>query len=246
MHASLSAFGKVDGGAATVCQALIRAVSETGTVLLPTFTEASFTEPGAPRSAQTPYHPELSVSSQIGAVAEAFRHMPGVLRSSHPTHSFAAWGRLAREALSTQRDNNPLGPLKKLNLLQGHVLLLGTHLHSATVIHLAEERMDPSYLGRRTALRINAAGHEERVVLEKVPGCSVAFDRLEAELDPSKMLAVPLARGQARKLPIRYLLGLANAALERDPTAFVCERSECASCAAKRSAAAPAPHGAAL
>jgi aminoglycoside N3'-acetyltransferase len=184
------------------------------------------------------YHPDLPVSREIGAVAEAFRHLPGVLRSSHPTHSFCAWGRQAREVLSTQRDNNPLGPLKKLNVVQGQVLLLGTSLQAATAIHLAEERAGAPALTRRTALRVNAAGYAERAVLENVPGCNLGFVKLEQYLDPTKVRAVALARGAARKVPIRYLVQLATALLERDPHGLSCERSDCVTCGAKRDAAA--------
>jgi aminoglycoside 3-N-acetyltransferase len=239
VHASLRAFGNVDGGAYAVCQALAAAVAESGTVVLPTFTYAEVLAAGiARRGLHTPYHPDLPVSREIGAIAEAFRKMPGVVRSNHPTHSFAALGRAAREVLSTQRDNNPLGPLKKLNLLQGHVLMLGTSLHSATVVHLAEERMEMPYLERRTALRINSAGHEERVVLENVPGCSTAFDRLEARLDPQRFVTAALPHGSARKIPIRYLLTIASAALDADGYAFVCDRQGCTNCLAKREALA--------
>jgi aminoglycoside 3-N-acetyltransferase len=235
VHSSLSAFGDVDGGAATVCQALMQLATDAGTVLMPAFTYAETLLPAGPaRGRPVPYHLDLPVSREIGAVAEAFRRLPGVVRSTHPTHSFAAWGRHAREVLSTQRDNNLLGPLKKLNLMQGHVLLVGTSLHSASVIHLAEERYGVPYLERRTAVRINTNGHEERVVLEKVPGCSLAFDRLEAELDPSKYISTPLPRAQGRKIPIRYLLSLATAALDRDTAVFLCGRPECESCERKR------------
>ena len=128
VHASLSSFGVVEGGAPLLCAALIDAVGDAGTIVMPAFTYAeTLNSPGAgaPRR-PVAFHPDLPVSREIGATAEAFRHLPGVLRSNHPTHSFAAWGRQAREVLSTQRDNNPLGPLKKLNVLQGQVLLLGT------------------------------------------------------------------------------------------------------------------------
>jgi aminoglycoside 3-N-acetyltransferase len=236
VHASLSAFGEVDGGGATVCQALIESVAD-GTIIMPAFTYAE-TLIGLRPGRTVAFHPDLPVSREIGAIAEAFRRLPGVLRSSHPTHSFAAFGRHARDMLSTQRDNNVLGPMKKLNIAQGHALFLGTQLHAATAIHLAEERLQMPYLARRSALRLNAAGYEERVVLENVPGCSVAFDRLEERLDPGKILSVPLANGTARKLPVRYLVTLAARALEADPAVFVCDRPDCASCVAKRDALA--------
>jgi aminoglycoside 3-N-acetyltransferase len=240
VHASLSSFGQIDGGARTVCEALVDAVGDAGTVLMPAFTYAETLSDfpnGVLRGRPVAFHQDLPVSREIGEIAEAFRHLPGVMRSSHPTHSFAAWGRQAREVLSTQRDNNPLGPLKKLNVVQGQVLLLGTSLASATAVHLSEERLGAPYLrSRRTAVRVNAAGYDERVVLDNIPGCSGAFVRLEEHLDPTKVRSAPLARGAARKIPIRYLVNLATAVLERDPHAFICERPDCVSCAAKREA----------
>lgn len=245
VHASLSSFGDVDGGARTLCTALVDVVGDGGTVVMPAFTcSETLNSPTATSQAAggitvrrpVAFHADLPVSREIGAVAEAFRHLPGVLRSNHPTHSFAAWGRQARDVLSTQRDNNPLGPLKKLNVMQGQVLLLGTTLQSATAIHLAEERVGAPYLSRRTAVRVNAAGYAERVVLENVPGCGNAFLKLEDRLEPAKVRAVPLARGTARKIPIRYLVGLATTLLESDPKAFVCDDPACVSCATKRDA----------
>jgi aminoglycoside 3-N-acetyltransferase len=241
VHASLSSFGNVEGGAVTVCAALIDAVGDSGTVMMPAFTAAETwfrPVPGEPRARPVAFHADLSVSQQVGAIAEAFRRLPGVLRSNHPTHSFAAWGRHAREVLSTQRDNNPFGPLKKINIMRGHVLLLGTSLQSATVIHIAEERFGVPYLSRGIAVRVNAAGYDERVVLENLPGCSAAFITVEDRLEPAKVKSVPLAHGTARKMPVRLLVQLAAAMLELDPYAFVCNQSECASCAAKRAALA--------
>jgi aminoglycoside N3'-acetyltransferase len=243
VHASLASFGRTDGGAETVCQALMDAVGGEGTLLIPAFTYAETLgaefEPDAdarrvPRTVA--FHPDLPVSREVGVVAETFRHLPGVLRSNHPTHSFSAWGRDARAVLSTQRDNNLLGPLKKLNVMRGHLVLLGTTLASATAIHLAEEQLRMPYLSRRTAVRINAAGYDERVVLENVPGCSRAFERLEDDIDVNKILARSLPKGTARKIPIRYLVTLAAKRLEDNPALFVCDDPECASCAAKRTA----------
>ena len=239
VHASMSSLGEVDGGARAVCEALIDAVGDGGTVVMPAFTYAETLRPpgeAVVRGRTVAFHPELPVSREVGAVAEAFRHLPGVLRSSHPTHSFAAWGRQAREVLSTQRDNNPLGPLKKLNVVQGQVLLLGATLQAVTAIHLAEERASFPYLLRCTAVRVNAAGYDERVVLENVPGCSTAFIKLEERLDPAKVRTAELPNGTARKVPIRYLVNLATKLLEADPRVFICDDSACPSCAGKRDA----------
>jgi aminoglycoside 3-N-acetyltransferase len=245
VHAALSSCGDIDGDGRTVCVALVDAVADGGTIVMPAFTYAETlnslaggTVSGGSGTGRRPvaFHQDLPVSREMGAIAEAFRHVPGVLRSSHPTHSFAAWGRQARDVLSTQRDNNPLGPLKKLNVMQGYVLLLGTTLQSATAIHLAEERLGLPYRNRRTAVRVNAAGYDERVVLENIPGCSEAFIRIEEQLDPAKVRTVPLPRGVARKIPIRYLTNLAARLLDTDPQLFMCDDPACASCAAKQEA----------
>jgi hypothetical protein len=105
-----------------------------------------------------------------------------------------------------------------------------------TAIYLAEERAGVRYLGRRTAVRVNAAGYDERVVLENVPGCSAAFVKLEDRIDPSKVRSAPLPYGAARRIPIRYLVNLATKMLEADPRVFICDDAGCASCAAKRDA----------
>lgn len=234
VHASLDAFVGAGVTPLMLCEALVEAVGSYGTVVMPAFTAAEtvFTDGASPIA----FRPESPVSAALGSVAETFRALPGVLRSNHPSHSFASYGRYARDVLSTQRDNNPLGPAKKLNLLQGYVLLIGTPLSTATVLHLAEEGAAVPYLQRGSALRMNASGFEERVILEHMPGCGVGFDRLDARLDPEQVLETNLPHGRARKIPIRYLVRLAVDALRADPYVFVCEQSECPSCGAKRAA----------
>lgn len=244
VHTALSSFGQVDGGARALCEALMEAVTEMGTVVMPAFTSHRTVIPasGAPPTKRpTAFHSDLAVDPELGTVPEDFRRIPGVLRSNHPTHSFAAWGRQAREVLSTQRDNNPLGPLKKLNVVQGQLLLLGTSAQAASPVYLAEEGLGSPYLRRYTALRLNASGYEERVVVENVPGCNVAFAKLEDRLDPSKVKSVPLVRESARKIPIRYLVNLAARLLADNPSIFICDNAECPGCAGKREATANLP-----
>jgi aminoglycoside N3'-acetyltransferase len=234
VHARLDAFSGTGVTPLMLCEALIEAVGTYGTVVMPAFTwgETVFSDGAIPIA----FRPESPVSPALGSVAETFRLLPGVLRSNHPSHSFASYGRYARDVLSTQRDNNPLGPAKKLNLLQGYALLLGTPLSAATVIHLAEEGAAVPYLQRGSALRMNASGFEERVILEHVPGCSVAFERLMDRLDPEQVAQADLPHGRALKIPIRYLVRLAVDALRNDPLVFVCDEPECRSCGAKRAA----------
>src|SRR4051812_40387727 len=73
-HTSLSRFGYVDGGAGTVANALIDAVSPGGTAFVPTFNYATL-----------PYDP-ATTQSLTGAITEAFWRLPGAIRSTQPTH----------------------------------------------------------------------------------------------------------------------------------------------------------------
>ncbi len=242
VHASMASVEPMEGGALAVCQALMESIGENGTLVMPTFTQEETISrpvtPGTPpRSRPVAFHTDLPVTPTLGPIPEAFRRLPGVLRSQHPTHSFAAWGRAARDVLATHRDNNPLGPLKKLNVMMGHMLTMETPLSSVTAIHLAEEQATVRYLGRTTALRINAGGYEERVVVENFPGCSRAFDRLESLWNPTQVKRVALPNGEARKVSIRYLVNLATQALEGDPGFFACDDPQCVNCGRKREAA---------
>jgi len=88
---SLSALGRVQGGADAVIEALTRAVvlEAEGTLAMPAFSIGrSMHETLLSRKV---FDPETEPST-VGALSECFRRRPGTLRSVHPTHSVAAAG----------------------------------------------------------------------------------------------------------------------------------------------------------
>ncbi|MBY0122267.1 aminoglycoside N(3)-acetyltransferase [Bacillus sp. S/N-304-OC-R1] len=153
VHSSLSSLGWVCGGPVAVVQALMDAVGEEGTIVMPTQTNdnsdpSGWQMPPVPedwwpiiREEMPAYEPEVTPSRGMGKIVETFRTFPEVKRSLHPTYSFAAWGKHADFILSEQPLEEGLGsssPLEKIYELDGHVLLLGVGHDSNTSLHLAE------------------------------------------------------------------------------------------------------------
>lgn len=146
VHSSLSSIGWVEGGAETVINALLSAVSPAGTILMPALN-------GSPEdSPQNP--PRMDVRTTpcpkwLGVIPETFRRYPGVRRSLHPTHSVLALG--ARADFYTEGHEHcltPCGegsPYVKLMDMDGYILLLGCNQQSNTSLHAIEELGEVPY-----------------------------------------------------------------------------------------------------
>ena len=113
VHTSLSSAGWICGAAETLIRALIEALGEDGTLVMPAHS-GNYSEPDgweAPegwreviRESMPGWDPALTPTRSMGRVPELFRHVPGARRSVHPLHSFAALGAradviIARHAL---------------------------------------------------------------------------------------------------------------------------------------------------
>jgi aminoglycoside 3-N-acetyltransferase len=115
-------------------------VGPNGTLLFPTF---SFLGRQAVYVDQHDRFNVQNTPSQVGALTEVFRKMPGVVRSWHPTHSMAGWGRHAAELLSTHHLGPTFGmssPFYRLGEFDGRVIGLGTrYRYGFSITHVAEE-----------------------------------------------------------------------------------------------------------
>ena len=131
-HSSLSSFGYVEGGAATFVATIERVLGRKGTLVMPTFSDCSLGNP--------PFDPALS-PSRVGSVTEAFRHMAGVRRSAHPTHSVAARGPMA--GMLTEGHTASMAPMAREGFWgrfiehDGWVLMMAP-LRTNTLMHAAE------------------------------------------------------------------------------------------------------------
>ncbi|MEU9193261.1 aminoglycoside N(3)-acetyltransferase [Streptomyces hundungensis] len=153
VHASLSAFGTVEGGADTVVGALLDCLTPTGTLAVPTFTpEVSDPHPQveqpisdkvmAARDEVPLFHDALP--SPMGAVPAAVLAHPDRLRGSHPQASVAAIGPLAHRITHQQPLAYALGPgspFDALHELDADILLLGVGHNRNSFLHYAETRV---------------------------------------------------------------------------------------------------------
>ncbi|GAA0220787.1 aminoglycoside N(3)-acetyltransferase [Halobaculum roseum] len=155
VHSSLSAIGWVAGGVPTVVDALLGAVTEDGTLAVPTHSTqlsdpADWENPPVPddwietiRAEGAPYRPELTPTRGMGAIPECLRDYPGARRSRHPTTSFAAWGAHAEAVTADHAYDSPMGEDSPLaRLYERDALIVRVGVDANTSLHLAEYRAD--------------------------------------------------------------------------------------------------------
>jgi len=154
LHSSLSRLGWVEGGAATVVEALLEAMGPEGTLITPAFTEGAWKEHLAVPDCRDCVGREFCPSpwpSHEGAIANAALHRPGRLRSCHPTHSWVAHGARAAEVLRDHRHCPTFcgrgNPFEKLLELDGCIVTLGVGVNTITLWHYYEDLLDVPYLG---------------------------------------------------------------------------------------------------
>lgn len=206
VHSSLSALGWVCGGVVAVIQALMDALTPEGTLVMPAhsgdLTDPTHWENPPVAAAWWPiiqatmpaYDPRITPTRGLGRIAEAFRTWPGVLRSSHPVDSFAAWGKQASVVTDGHAIDYGLGetsPLARIYELDGWVLLLGVDYRSNTSFHLAEYRLPAAREIQQSASMLE-------------DGCRVwkAYREIEVNSDPFQKLGadferhIPIAKGK--------------------------------------------------
>jgi len=231
-HASLHAFGRVDGGAETFVQALLEAV---GALIMPTHTYNTMITPSVGpmhngivygsaqdlnRMAEF-YSPSMPADRLMGVVPEALRQRPGVKRSMHPILSFA--GMKADKPLGTQSMEEPLAPIRMLAESGGWVLLLGVDHTANTAIHFAEK-----LAGRRQFVRW-ALTEGGIVECPGFPGDSSGFKVIERDLQAyTRKLQVGNALVQA--IPLKELIAAVIERIKKDPYALLCSNPGCARC----------------
>ncbi len=238
LHSSLSSFGHVSGGPATVVDAFL---DDGGTLLVPTFSwEAYAVTPPPPglRPARngTDYDAlptkdtlrvfsptDDDVDTAMGAIPAEVLKRHGRRRGSHPLCSFAAVGPDASPLVEPQTPTEVFAPLEVLARHGGYVVLAGVGLDRMTLLHQAEQ------VAGRTLFRRWARVVGGDVSMVSVGGCSDGFGRLDGELRSIEK-RVRVGRSTWRIFPARAAVEVAAAAIERDPTMTSCGAPGCQRC----------------
>ena len=231
-HASLSAFGEIQGGAETMLGALMAIFD---ILIMPAFTYQTMITPevgppnngiryGTGRDANKmalTFHPEMPVDRTMGVIPETLRKRPEAQRSLHPILSFT--GVNAQVFLDSQSYAEPLAPIRLLTEAEGWVLLLGVDHTRNTAIHYAER-----LAGRKQFIRWALTSHGIRAC-PGWPGCSDGFQALASMLgDVTRQHQV--GPGLVQAVPLLELVETARAWISRDSFALLCERDDCERC----------------
>ncbi len=239
LHSSLKSVGRTEHGAATVVDALLRAIGPNANLMVPTYTYSLViwnTEP----------YEHYAARSRVGAITEEVRAYPHAIRSFHPTHSVSVIGPDARELTANHLHHTPIGygsPLDRMRQLGAKVLMLGTSQDTNSSLHLAEVMTGLPYVSvgfqdeaeYETGWFYNEHRQIEYVQLHEFPGCSRGFRNIEYQLREQGVLQdVKVGNASSQLLDLQWLCKAAEAILQRDPTLLLCDVPNCAICPRRR------------
>ncbi len=235
-HASLKAFGHIEGGAETMLSALLDSVRG---IIMPAFTYKSMLNPdvgplknGITYGSETDlnkmaeaFHPDMPADKMMGMLAETLRKHPKAKRSSHPIQSFA--GIRADAVINSQRIYDPLAPIDALAEQDGWVLLLGVDHTVNTSIHYAEK------IAGRTQF-IRWALVQDRVVeCPGFPGDSDGFNAIAPALEKYTR-RVEIGNALVQAIHLKSLIKTVADQIKENPFALLCQRQDCERCTAVR------------
>jgi aminoglycoside N3'-acetyltransferase len=150
VHASLRRLGPVDGGAASVLDAIEAAAAPGGSIVMNLGARDEWDwvndRPEPERTAllqdAPPFdHLTTPADPEVGALAEVFRSRAGTLVVDHPDGRFGASGPLASELVVDPPWDDYYGPrsvLERFVTNGGRVLRLGADIDTVTLLHYAE------------------------------------------------------------------------------------------------------------
>ena len=138
VHSSLRAIGPTENGADGIIDAFREVLTE-GLLLIPTHTWAVVTK-------KQPVFDVRATVPNIGALPRVAAFRPDGVRSLHPTHSIAGFGKNAAEFLAGEElSGTPTpvgGAMQRLGKLGAKILLVGVGNDKNTFLHTLDEELE--------------------------------------------------------------------------------------------------------
>lgn len=225
-HSSLRSIGQVQGGATAVIDALLQAVTDKGTLVIPTFSWGYLST-----------YDQRSTASVIGAIPETARTRPDFMRSFHPTHSVAAKGPLARQITENHGPAGALAkgsPFHRVAQWGGQVLMLGCDHRSNSMVHVGEDLFGVPYRARhpsRITYGLGLDGQEYTFNVAGAPQCSIAFGAIEAPLrEAGAIRDSRIGNARSQLISGQAILDATFRLLEKKPDILLCTDPNCFVC----------------
>ncbi|MER2090179.1 MAG: AAC(3) family N-acetyltransferase [Sporosarcina sp.] len=223
VHSSLKSMGWIAGGAQAVVEALMDTVAPSGTIVM-SAQSADNSEPSywmlppVPEAWHEPirqsipaYDPHLSHLRGMGKIADCFHRHPETIRSSHPAHSFMAWGRNAADWMMEHPLNDSFGtgsPLGKMLDANVKIILIGVGYDSCTALHLSEY-LAPGLTASPQGAAIIQNGERIWATFEMADVDSDVFPELGMafeEMNPGVALNGKLGQASCKVIPMKPLV----------------------------------------
>ncbi len=144
VHSAFDRFVGFHGGPVGAIRALQEVVGPGGALMMPTI---PFQGTAIEYALGDPVFDAQHTVSRMGLISEVFRRSPGVVRSLHPTHSVAVWGRRADAIIAGHElAETPCGrltPYGRLLDYDGKILLAGVPPSTMTFGYFVAEELEP-------------------------------------------------------------------------------------------------------
>lgn len=231
VHSSMRAVGPVDGGADAMIDALMQAVGDEGTLLMPAF---NYTRPPP-----APHFDPLLTPGATGVLGERFRLRPGTLRSLHPAHSVCAAGPRAAEFLADHPLHGSFGvdsPIDRAAQAGGWVLLIGVSHTSSSTVHVGESHagVKKFWWNDDGPARVPTKMPDGRIIdvpLDCSSSCSMAFNAVEFPLRrKNRICDLNIGAALSYLMRGRDVIDTVMEMLASHGDALFCNRAACRPC----------------
>lgn len=216
-----------------VIKTLLDFVGPDGTIVTVTFTKSFLFHYNFDKSyVFTPNTP-----STAGGLARGFLEHPNVVRSTHPTCSFAAIGKMAKHILlGHNAEASAYDPIGKVIELNGKVMLVGCadYKNGLHVVHYAQQVLGLSkqnILSRKIGVQYSENGAVKLFKQVDLGGCSRGFYKFYGDFVANNILSVGhVGKAYSVLAPAQQAFEIVLDRLKEDPTYALCHNKDCFSC----------------